>query len=236
MVGNIEVVLIDIGNTSIKSAEVSNGTIQEIRNWTTLRELKDEYSSNTDFMVCSTRSEMVTMDKAQVLNYQTSLPITLEYKTLETLGADRIAAAVGAIELFPKTNCLVIDLGTCITMDLVTQDGVFKGGIISPGLQMRMKSMAQFTENLPDISSMWQELPQNALGKSTYECLLAGAYGGIVNEIKGVLDRLSKDFTSINVILTGGDAVHFESKVKAHIFAGSKIVLTGLYRVWKGLL
>jgi len=235
MGGNIEVVLVDIGNTSIKSAVVSNGSMREIRKWTTLEELKGEYSSETDFMVCSTRSEAVPMAKVQVLNYQTSLPIDLAYKTPETLGADRIAAAVGAFELFPKTNSLVIDLGTCITMDLVTLDGIFKGGIISPGLHMRMKSMAQFTENLPDISSLWQDLPQNTLGKSTYECLLAGAYGGIVNEIKGVLDHLSKDFTSINVILTGGDAVHFESKVKAHIFAGSKIVLTGLYRVWKGL-
>ena len=148
---------------------------------------------------------------------------------------DRVAAAVGAYELFSGQNTLVIDMGTCITMDLVTAEGDFIGGVISPGLRMRMKSMHDFTDNLPDISDTWEDLDLKTIGTTTSECLLAGSMGGVVNEIEGFCQKLVKDFTSINVILTGGDAHYFESRLKAHIFAGSKIVLTGLYRIWKDL-
>ena len=96
-----------------------------------------------------------------------------------------------------------------------------------------MQSMAVSTANLPDISEEWEKIGQNFLGKSTKECLNSGSYLGIINEINGFKSKLEAEFTSLNVILSGGDAHHFESNIKAHIFAGSKIVLTGLYRIWK---
>ena len=233
MTGQIEVVLVDIGNTRIKSAEASNGVLQNIKNWEDFSSLYHAYPVGTQFMLCSTRSGKYDYEGVLILHHQTPLPIELSYDTPETLGTDRIAAAVGAFDMFPGTNTLVIDLGTCMTMDMVTDSGVFEGGIISPGLTMRMKSMAQLTANLPDISQRWNEIKKNNLGRSTDQCLLAGSFGGMLREIKGTISELEKDFTTINVILTGGDAHHFESNLKAPIFAGSKIVLTGLYRIWK---
>ena len=235
MKGNIEVILVDIGNTHLKYAEVVDGMIGEIATCDNISDLLNRYPDHVRFIACSTRSEKVATDRVIELNHQTKLPIQLEYDTPHTLGMDRVAAAIGAYELFPAENSLIIDLGTCMTMDLLTKDGIFKGGIIAPGFRMRMKAMAKQTANLPNIAFEWDQISTKTLGKTTKECLLAGSYNGILNDIEGTIQRLSADFTSINVILTGGDAHHFESKVKAHIFAGSKIVLTGLYRIWKGL-
>ena len=169
----------------------------------------------------------------KVLSHQTPLPITLDYNTPETLGSDRIAAAVGANEFFPEKNNLVIDLGTCMTIDLIDSSGVFRGGIISPGIVMRMRSMAHYTGQLPDISAEWHTFDSSEIGKTTKECIFSGSFWGIVHEINSVLRTLEKDFTSLNMIITGGDAHFFESRLKAHIFAGSKIVQKGLYRIWK---
>ena len=235
MKGKIEVILVDIGNTQIKSAEVIDENIGPVRTFAKFSELLEAYPENTQMMISSTRSERIRSHRLTFLDHATPLPIRSAYTTPETLGMDRIAAAVGAYELYPNQNSLIIDMGTCITMDLITEGGEFMGGIISPGLKMRMKAMSHYTDNLPDISPTWEEHSLQILGASTDQCLLAGSFGGVVNEIEGVINKLDKDFTSINVILTGGDAHYFESKVKAHIFAGSKIVLTGLYRIWKDL-
>ncbi|MEM7296975.1 MAG: type III pantothenate kinase [Bacteroidota bacterium] len=232
----IEVILVDIGNSKIKSAEVIDGEIGETKSWSELNELNDFYHPSIPFMVCSTRdNSFPSLEKRDIklLTNDMSLPIQLDYKTPETLGTDRIAAAIGALEIFPNENSLIVDVGTCMTLDLVSADGVFKGGVISPGLTMRMKSMADYTSNLPDISEHWTSLTNSTIGKSTKECLLSGSYWGMIHEINGMVQTLAKDFTTLNVILTGGDAHFFESKLKAHIFAGSKIVQTGLYRIWK---
>lgn len=231
----IEVLLVDVGNTRIKSAEVSSGQIVSNKEWKEMDSLYRYYGSELPMIACNTRSEILHRNNLINVNDQIPLPIQLTYDTPETLGADRIAAAVGANHLFPAKNNLVIDLGTCITMDFISKERVFEGGVIAPGVKMRMKSMRYFTGSLPDISDTWESIPYQNLGTSTASCLLAGSYGSILREIDGVERDLKDKFTSINVILTGGDAHYFESKVKAHIFAGSKIVLEGMYQIWKHL-
>lgn len=232
----IEVILIDVGNTLIKSVEVIEGNFQNWKTWEGLDELNAFYPISIPAMITSVgtfEDQIFSERKHTVLTSTTDLPISLDYKTPETLGADRIAAAVGAWTLFPNENSLVIDVGTCITIDLINSEGVFKGGAISPGLRMRMKAMANYTSQLPDISMIWEEIDLNMVGKSSKECLLSGSFFGIVHELNGAVETFTQDFTSINVILTGGDAHFFESKLKATIFACSKIVQTGLYSIWK---
>lgn len=94
------------------------------------------------------------------LNGTTPVPISKQYDTPHTLGTDRVAAAVGATVLFPGQNCLVIDMGSCITADLVDAELTFRGGLIAPGLHMRLRAMHTFTERLPlvDIGRDWPEL------------------------------------------------------------------------------
>lgn len=234
----IEVVLVDLGSTSIKSAEVIEGEILNHQTWNTIEEVKTHYPDHS-VIVSSVRKNLSELkqlfksDRNIVLSHETKLPIQLDYKTPETLGPDRIALSAGANHLFPNDNNLIIDLGTCATMDVVDSDAVFRGGIISPGLRMRMRAMSEFTSSLPDISSEWQEIEVGDYGKTTKESLLRGSYHAMINEINATIEAFSSDFASINIILTGGDAKSFESRIKAHIFVGSKIVEIGLYRIWK---
>ena len=106
----IEVVLVDIGNTQIKSSEARDGKLDESKTWGDFDALSNAYEPSIPFMACSTRSELPANDRVTVLKHTTPLPIKLDYDTPETLGTDRIAAAVGAFDIFPNTNTLVIDL------------------------------------------------------------------------------------------------------------------------------
>ncbi|MBC6400965.1 MAG: type III pantothenate kinase [Ekhidna sp.] len=231
----IEVLLIDIGNTCVKSAEVINKRIESEKKWNSLSDLKETYQPDVPFCICNTGKRKLDFGNRPVwiVSHKSRIPLSLDYKTPETLGPDRIAAAVGCFELFPGLNSLLIDIGTCVTIDFISKKGIFEGGIISPGLKMRMKSMAESTANLPDISDEWGDIERSKIGKTTKECILQGSYFGIIREINEVIATFKREFTSINVILSGGDANHFESHIKAHIFAGSKMVLKGLYRIWK---
>lgn len=134
---------------------------------------------------------------------QLNLPITLNYKTLETLGHDRIAAAAGASALYPNQNTLIIDIGTAITIDFLTAGGVFEGGIISPGPEMRAKAMNQFTGRLPlvEISN-----EANLQGKTTVEAMQFGITNGLRFEAEGYINKYQQLFRNINVIVTGGFA------------------------------
>lgn len=231
----IEVVLVDIGNTRIKSVEVINSEFKPPVYWAHLSELDQSYEIDIPFIFSSVRKADLSVLKRKFLKvtYQTRLPIAIHYTTLQTLGVDRIAAAVGVHELFPNQNSVIIDLGTCMTIDFLDKDGVFHGGAISPGLKMRARAMNAFTDQLPDISQEWEAYRNDFPGKSTKESLFHGVFTGMLYEITGHIRNLETKFTTINVILTGGDRSFFESYLKPTIFAGFKIIETGLYRIWK---
>ena len=161
------------------------------------------------------------------------LPITLLYKTPETLGSDRLASALAATVFFPKENTLVINAGTCLTTDFVTEKGEYIGGSIAPGLRMRLKAMHHFTGRLPLIefsegaagfNKAITELP----GQTTENSMLAGVTTGMVAEIDGLIEIWRKKISFFNVILSGGDAIFFDKKLKNRIFAVDNIVLHGL--------
>ena len=163
-----------------------------------------------------------------VLSHQTSLPIKSTYQSPETLGVDRIAAAVGANFLYPNHNCLIIDVGTCITFDLVDASGTHHGGGISPGVEMRLKSMHKFTSKLPSV------VPKGTpelIGKTTTECMRSGAIWGAVAELEGIIARYRQFYDNLTIIICGGDAFFFESKIKDHIFANPNLVLIGLNQI-----
>jgi len=162
------------------------------------------------------------------LDHQTPLPIVNSYGTPETLGKDRLAAIVGAWQLYPKENCLVIDTGTCITYDLLSADGVFLGGNISPGLSIRYRAMHEFTANLPLVSRME---PDDPIGQSTVSAMRNGAQLGASLEIDGFVKLFRKKFGSLRVILTGGDADFFAKVVKSEIFVNPDLVLLGLNKI-----
>ncbi|WP_224995441.1 type III pantothenate kinase [Cesiribacter sp. SM1] len=158
------------------------------------------------------------------------LPIQVAYKTPQTLGADRIAAAVGGAAYCAGKPVLVFDAGTCLTHEFVTQEGNYLGGAISPGLHMRLRAMHSFTARLPLIALEQGEEPP-ITGQSTAECLQSGAYWGMLGEIESTILRYRKISPHLSVILCGGDAKTFENKLKGSIFVVSELVLFGLNEI-----
>jgi len=163
--------------------------------------------------------------KKFVLTHTLPLPITNKYGTPKTLGADRLAGVCGAKQLFPYDACLVIDSGTCITYDIIDAAGNYLGGLIAPGLNMRLKAMHEFTSRLP-LAEVKQQIPLT--GTTTLECLQSGALNGIQAEIEGIISRYQNQYPELRVILCGGDTHFFENNLKGAIFAVRNLVLSGL--------
>lgn len=166
-----------------------------------------------------------------LVNLSSETPIPLEnlYGTPATLGVDRLASCVGANYLQPNKNLLVADLGTCITLDVVTANGQFLGGNISPGMSMRFKAMNQYTSALPLVDPRGAEVP--LFGKNTHDALLAGVVQAITFELEGYCNHLSTQYTNLSLYLTGGDAFFFEKRLKSRIFVNPNLLLVGLNRI-----
>jgi len=162
------------------------------------------------------------------LSPDTALPISKNYKTPETLGADRIAAAAGAQYLFPEKDLLIIDMGTCITYDFLDRSGSFEGGLISPGVKMRFNALHTFTKRLPQLEPV--SVPE-LIGKSTKEAIESGVMNGVLGEIEGIIERYRHISPSLSVVLCGGDTPFFESSLKPAIFVVPELVLIGLNRI-----
>lgn len=160
-----------------------------------------------------------------VLDADTPLPITNGYATPRTLGRDRLAAAVGLHSLYPHKNALSIDCGTCITYDVLTAEGTYLGGGISPGLEMRFKAVHTFTDHLPLVAR--QNVPP-LVGDNTQSAIASGVINGVVAEIQGIIGQYQAQFPGLVVALTGGDVEFFEKALKNPIFAHPNLVLTGL--------
>lgn len=162
------------------------------------------------------------------LDQHTPLPIENLYKTPETLGKDRIAAAVGANELFPGQNVLIIDAGTAITYDVVSEKNEFLGGNISPGLQMRFKALNQFTGKLPLInySDEFQ-----LIGRNTEDAIRAGVQNGILYEIERTIETFNRNYENLQIVMTGGDSIFFDKKLNYSIFVHFNLTLIGLNRI-----
>ncbi len=162
------------------------------------------------------------------LNHETPLPIQIIYTTPATLGRDRIAAACGALALYPNKNCLIVDAGTCITMDLLLATGIYLGGNIAPGLYMRLRSMHEKTARLPLAEPGWPEL---TFGDSTLHALQNGACLGMVMEIEGILNRARKAYGEVSVVITGGDADFLADRIESRIFVEPELVTLGLFQI-----
>lgn len=163
-----------------------------------------------------------------IADHTLKYPIHNLYKTPSTLGVDRLAGVVGANFLFPEENCLVIDMGTCITYDVIDSLGNYYGGNISPGLHMKFKALHTFTAQLPLVQAGEYD---SLIGKDTVQSIKSGVLLGTLHEIEGMIEAYSKAFANLKTIICGGDIKFFESKIKAPIFVTPELVLLGLNRI-----
>jgi len=162
------------------------------------------------------------------LGTKTPLPIENCYKTPETLGRDRIAAAVGGFDLYPDTNLLIIDAGTAITYDIVNDKHQYLGGNISPGIEMRFKALHHFTGKLPLIS---QQEFDKLFGTTTEDAMRAGVQHGVAFEVDKAIDTFKEYYKNLKVIITGGSAGFFDKKLKNSFFVNFNLTALGLNRI-----
>jgi len=166
--------------------------------------------------------------KFHKLSHLTKLAFTTPVGKPETIGADRLALTAAAVHFYPTKNNLVIGLGSCITYNFINKYHELVGGAISPGMEMRLKSMNHFTAKLPLV-----EADSNVplIGYDTKTNILSGVILGIVYELDGFIDEYAKKFDNFNVLLTGGDIVHLASHLKNKIFADPDLIFKGLYAI-----
>jgi type III pantothenate kinase len=148
-----------------------------------------------------------------LFDHLTPVPIINRYETPQTLGQDRLAAAVGAKSLCPEQNLLIIDVGSAITYDFVSAEGEYMGGNIAPGLKMRFTMLQRMTKKLPLV-----EVDENELiplfGKNTRDAIAAGVIRGVAYEVKGYMRTLHEKMPSFRTFLTGGNAPYVLKNVR----------------------
>lgn len=229
------ILALDFGNTRAKGACFKAEQLIESLSFTSAEELKNVVSEKmiSQVVYASVRKTTdwlaeLTIPVIQLTN-STHIPITNAYGSPKTLGMDRLAAVVGAEATYPKSNCLVIDMGTCITFDFIDSCKVYHGGAISPGVEMRLKALHNFTGALPlvDKTESW-----TYMGSDTNSCIQVGVMQGILDELNGRISEYQSLYQDVHVVLTGGDVSLFESKIKAPIFVHPNLVLEGLNRIF----
>ncbi|MEP7319045.1 MAG: type III pantothenate kinase [Panacibacter sp.] len=229
----------DFGNTRLKCAVFENADIKEIQvldnnDLAGVQRLIGEYKPEASILSSVINHDpeieniLSAATKFHKLNHESKLPFSTPVGKPETIGADRLALVAAAVHLFPEQHNLVIGLGSCITFNFVNKFHEFLGGSISPGLEMRFKSMNQFTAKLPLIKPDWN-FP--LVGYDTRTNLLSGVILGMSKEIDGFIDEYASKYSNFNALLTGGDMPFFAPHLKKKIFADPHLIYKGLYAI-----
>ena len=230
--------IIDIGNTATKLAVFQLDKIIKVQTVATkgmvfeVEKLLEKFSEIRQGLMSTVRtmdnSEVETLQKLlpiKILEASFKLPFKNRYDTPLTLGVDRLALMAAAVKQCPNKNVLVIDAGSCITYDFMDADQNYLGGAISPGLEMRYKSLEAFTSNLPLLP---KSIPNQRIGSSTEASIHSGVVHGVLQEIEGTIKVYQNKYPDLTVILTGGDADFLCKQFKISIFANSIFLLEGL--------
>lgn len=126
-----------------------------------------------------------------------------KYHNPATLGADRIAAVVGALSRHKK-DVIVVDAGTAITIDVARRGGDYLGGIICAGMDILSESVHRRTAQLPKIRVM---RPRNLIGTSTEECIRSGIFNGTMAMVRGLIQDIKENTKGdFFCVATGGSA------------------------------
>ncbi|GAA4301167.1 type III pantothenate kinase [Compostibacter hankyongensis] len=231
---------LDFGNSRQKAAWFSNGVLEgesllEPASLTVrVKELVGRHSPDGIILssVIDHPEEIDTFLAAQPffirLDADTPLPFHNAYETPRSLGPDRLALAAAAQRYYPGQHNLVIALGSCITFNFLTGDGVFLGGSIAPGLQMRFRAMHAFTGRLPLLGP---EEGYPLVGSDTRQSMLSGVLNGMRAELDGLIEQYREVYSNFNVLLTGGDMAYFAGRLKNKIFADLTLSYKGLHAI-----
>jgi type III pantothenate kinase len=168
-------------------------------------------------------SPAITLLGSRDLDLQTSLPRP------DMAGVDRLLAAVAANRLRPQArDAVVVDLGTAITVDFVSADGVFQGGAILPGVAMAARALHEFTDLLPLVPISELETPPPAIGNDTTSAMRSGLFWGAVGAVRELIAEYSRDRQPPRIVLTGGAAANVAELLAADAQYIPHLVLAGI--------
>jgi type III pantothenate kinase len=230
---------LDFGNSRMKAALFADDKIKQffILNEDpvqALHDILDEHQPVTAILssviVHDAELEFVLQARTRFhrLTHLSKLPFSIPVGKPETVGADRLAIAAAAVHLFPHQHTLVIALGTCITYNFINMHHQLVGGSISPGMDMRFRSMHEYTAKLPLVKGDWN-VP--LIGYDTVSNMQSGVILGMAKEIDGMINAYQERFANFNAVLTGGNLPFFESHLKNKIFADPDLIFKGLYAI-----
>ena len=230
---------LDFGNTRMKCGVFVDGEFQEEQilendHEDTIRALLDRFQPTRTILssVIHHNPRMEELLRAtthfQLLDHHSKVPVTTPVGKPETIGADRLALVVAAVTLFPGKNNLVIGLGSAITYNYINKDKEFIGGGISPGMEMRFKSLHEYTARLPLVKADWN-FP--LAGYDTRTNILSGVILGMAKEIDGIIGAYQEKYDNFNVLMSGGDSAYFTRHLKSKIFADPYLIYKGLYAI-----
>lgn len=244
-------IVLDIGNTLVKIAIFEEDRMIDIRKFE-----HDDYSDLLAFvseiginnkcgiigkvLISSTVGEIKAVSdvlkqhfKVIVVDKSIALPIVNLYVTKETLGYDRVASVIGGRFLFPASNVMTINIGTCLICDFINSDGEYLGGSISCGLKQRFKSLNSFTAKLPLIDIDRREREIELIGRNTRDSILSGVINGMKFEIERFIAEYRNKYKDLKIIISGGDMRYFEGKLGDDIFYVDDLIIIGLHQIMK---
>lgn len=230
--------VVDIGNTSAKFAlfqgkdilscsSMDNCNLENALNFVANNKIESSIISSVR-QIDSEIQSILDYYNGSLFSSKTPTPIKNKYKTLETLGEDRLAASIGASALYPHRDIIIFDAGTCLTVDFINCEGEYIGGRISPGIEMRYKSLHTFTDRLPLLK---KSKKSSFLGTDTNSSIVSGVQQAMLSEIKSIISDYKLKKPNLITIITGGDCFYFEKELKNTIFAIPNLVLIGLNEI-----
>ena len=146
------------------------------------------------------------------------------------VGADRLANGAYAVK-YLKLPAVVVDLGTATTFDVVTQDRVYRGGLILPGVRMGVEALGSKTSKLPMVDL---EYPPSVIGRNTVDCIRSGILFGYLEAMNGLLDRLEVELRGLgDIALTGGLSPLFRSRMRREVKWLPNLTLEGAEIIYR---
>ena len=156
--------------------------------------------------------------------------VKINIKNKKQVGSDRIANAVGVYKKY-NTNCIVLDFGIATTFDVVTKNGIYNGGIIAPGVNLSLRSLAKSADQIPVFSLKKQK---KIIGKNTIEALRSGFYWGYAGLINNIILKIEKETgRKYKIVFTGGHSDLFKTSILRSFTIDKNITITGIIEIFK---
>jgi len=228
------VTLVNIGNTNTQYAIAEDGVIGELRCCPTSEVTATTFPGAIPLAVASVVPSVTAKLSGRnpfLVNSKIKSRLNWSQVDVSTLGADRIANAIGLCESF-TLPAVCIDCGTAITFEVVDGKGNFLGGGIAPGRMLLRRSLNSYTAQLP-LLAMSDTVPSVA-GKNTIDAMGLGIDGGAVGMVKELMRIIGAQLGgAASFVVTGGDASFFIRHIEGLIPGGADLTLRGILAAWE---